>query len=253
MSEEQQTEYLNPETQPLVTLSVFAYNQEKYIRKAVEGAFAQTYEPLEIILSDDCSTDQTFEIMEEMASVYKGPHKVRVFKQTENLGTLDHIIVVSRVSKGLLFIVNAGDDFSYPDRATELVNAWKQTKAAALSSLHDEIDENGELLSKNQSFPPSQATQIIFGKSKIALRIDGLVQSIPGFAAAYSIEFLKPLTLNNKKILIEDGVFGALINIRGEKIYRVQKSLISYRQLPNSLSVRDPSPSKIEVLQREKK
>ena len=40
---------------PLVTFALFAYNQEKYIREAVEGAFSQTYEPLEIILSDDYS------------------------------------------------------------------------------------------------------------------------------------------------------------------------------------------------------
>lgn len=40
---------------PLVTFALFAYNQEKFIREAVEGAFAQTYESLEIILSDDCS------------------------------------------------------------------------------------------------------------------------------------------------------------------------------------------------------
>ena len=59
---------------PLVTFALFAYNQEKYIREAVEGTFSQTYEPLEIILSDDCSSDRTFEIMEEMAATYDGPH-----------------------------------------------------------------------------------------------------------------------------------------------------------------------------------
>ena len=41
---------------PLVTFALFAYNQERYVREAVEGAFAQTYQPLEIILSDDCSS-----------------------------------------------------------------------------------------------------------------------------------------------------------------------------------------------------
>jgi len=46
---------------PLVTFALVAYNQEQYIREAVEGAFAQTYEPLEIILSDDCSSDRTVE------------------------------------------------------------------------------------------------------------------------------------------------------------------------------------------------
>mgnify|MGYP005853322247 CR=1 FL=1 len=46
---------------PLVTFALFAYNQEQYIREAVEGAFSQTYEPLEMILSEDCSNDRTFE------------------------------------------------------------------------------------------------------------------------------------------------------------------------------------------------
>ena len=55
---------------PLVTFALFAYNQEKYIREAVEGAFSQTYEPLEIILSDDCSSGGTFEIMQEIAAEY---------------------------------------------------------------------------------------------------------------------------------------------------------------------------------------
>ena len=39
----------NATDRPLVTFALFAYNQEDYIREAVEGAFAQTYEPLEII------------------------------------------------------------------------------------------------------------------------------------------------------------------------------------------------------------
>lgn len=38
------------EERPLVTFALFAYNQEKYIRRAVVGAFSQTYEPLEIIM-----------------------------------------------------------------------------------------------------------------------------------------------------------------------------------------------------------
>jgi len=39
----------------LITLALVAYNQERFISEALEGAFAQTYSPLEIILSDDCS------------------------------------------------------------------------------------------------------------------------------------------------------------------------------------------------------
>ena len=51
---------------PLLTFAIAAFNQEAFIREAVEAAFAQTYSPLEIVLSDDCSKDRTFDIMKEM-------------------------------------------------------------------------------------------------------------------------------------------------------------------------------------------
>ena len=68
--------------QLFVTFVLFAYNQEKYIREAVEGALSQTYGAMEIILSDDRSTDRTFEIMEEVVAEYTGIHEVILRKNT---------------------------------------------------------------------------------------------------------------------------------------------------------------------------
>ena len=121
------------EERPLVTFALFAYNQEKYIREAVEGAFAQTYEPLEIILSDDCSTDRTFEIMEEMAASYRGPHRVLVRQSPQNRRLLGHINDVVAGAQGEIVIMAAGDDISLPDRTSELVKIyveWPITFAA---------------------------------------------------------------------------------------------------------------------------
>ncbi len=97
---------------PLVTFALFAYNQEQYIREAVEGAFAQTYEPLEIILSDDCSSDRTFEIMCEMAREYRGPHRVKVRRTQLNAGLSEHINDVARIVQGKIIVLAAGDDIS---------------------------------------------------------------------------------------------------------------------------------------------
>jgi len=116
----------NATDRPLVTFALFAYNQEKYIREAVEGAFAQTYSPLEIILSDDCSSDKTFEIMQAMAVAYKGPHRVHARRNEFNIGTALHVYSVARSSKGLLFVVAAGDDFSFPERTDRLFRVWDQ-------------------------------------------------------------------------------------------------------------------------------
>ena len=54
---------------PVLTFAVVSCNQEQFVREAVEAALAQTYSPLEIILSDDCSDDRSFEIMQEMAEL----------------------------------------------------------------------------------------------------------------------------------------------------------------------------------------
>jgi len=111
---------------PLVTFALFAYNQEKYIREAVEGAFSQTYEPLEIILSDDCSSDRTYEIMQEMAAAYEGPHEVRVRRSEANRGLAKHINEVASVANGKIVVVAAGDDISAPERTELIARAFRR-------------------------------------------------------------------------------------------------------------------------------
>jgi glycosyltransferase involved in cell wall biosynthesis len=101
----------------LITFAIIAYNQEKFIQEAVEGAFSQTYSPLEIILSDDFSKDKTFDIIEAMASAYRGPHKIILNRNEENLGICGHVNKVLEMSSSDLLILAAGDDISMPDRA----------------------------------------------------------------------------------------------------------------------------------------
>ncbi|ADP69701.1 glycosyl transferase family 2 [Rhodomicrobium vannielii ATCC 17100] len=101
---------------PLITFAVVAYNQAQFVREAINGAFSQTYEPLEIILSDDCSTDQTFEIMQEMAAEYEGPHKIRLRRNLKNLGLAGHINKVIAASSGEIVSWAAGDDIALPNR-----------------------------------------------------------------------------------------------------------------------------------------
>ncbi|MDC1198093.1 glycosyltransferase family 2 protein [Algibacter sp.] len=106
---------------PLITFILFAYNQEEYIRAAVEGAFAQTYENLEIILSDDCSPDKTFEIMQEMASEYNGPHRIVLNTNENNLGIGAHVWKVGMMAHGKWIVMAAGDDISFPERVEKIV------------------------------------------------------------------------------------------------------------------------------------
>lgn len=112
---------------PLITFALFTYNHEKYIREAINGALAQVYEPLEIIVSDDCSTDRTFEIISEICSDYKGKHRLLINRNNSNIGSRGiggHVNKVFEMSSGELFVFAAGDDVSLPDRTLELVKSW---------------------------------------------------------------------------------------------------------------------------------
>ncbi|RTL97072.1 glycosyltransferase [Ancylobacter aquaticus] len=132
---------------PLVTFALFAYNQEQYIREAVEGAFSQTYEPLEIILSDDCSSDQTYLIMQEMAAAYRGPHQVRVTRNEKNWGLAVHVNRIVQSACGEILVIAAGDDVSFPDRTTVSVNLLNDNpNATAVLLSADVINNHGKII-----------------------------------------------------------------------------------------------------------
>lgn len=108
----------------LVTFALFSYNQEEYIREAIEGAFSQTYEPLQIIISDDCSTDKTFEKITQLTQQYVGSHKIILNRNVENMGISRHVDLVDRMASGVLVVHAAGDDISLPDRVKIIFQKW---------------------------------------------------------------------------------------------------------------------------------
>lgn len=148
---------------PLVTFALFAYNQEKYIREAVEGAFSQTYEPLEIILSDDCSSDRTFEIMQEMVAAYEGPHRVRMRRSEKNAGLAEHINSVAKIVNGDIVVVAAGDDVSIKNRVDILAQTFRSDPTAfAVLSNYSCIPEAAALSgNRNPSSDPVTPTEIL--------------------------------------------------------------------------------------------
>lgn len=122
---------------PLISFALFCYNQEEFIEEAVRAALAQTYSPLQIVISDDGSKDRTFEIVKAIVSDYQGPHEVLLNRNERNLGIGPHVNkVMTELVRGELIITAAGDDISVPERTETVFKAWDATGRRADSILN---------------------------------------------------------------------------------------------------------------------
>ena len=109
---------------PIVSLVLISYNQEDYIRDALAGALSQDYQNLEIVVSDDCSKDKTFKIIQDVLSGYIGPHRITYSRNPVNLGIAAHINKVNSLASGELIVIAAGDDISLPNRIKKIADAY---------------------------------------------------------------------------------------------------------------------------------
>ena len=110
--------------QPLVSILLIAYNQEHIVADAVKSVLAQTYAPLEILISDDCSRDRTFDVIKAATEGYAGPHRVIINRNERNEGISAHLSKLAGMSRGELIVVAAGDDISLPHRCSRIVECW---------------------------------------------------------------------------------------------------------------------------------
>ena len=212
------------EERPLVTFALFAYNQEKYIREAVEGAFAQTYEPLEIILSDDCSTDRTFEIMQEMAAGYAGPHAIKLNRNIKNSGISPHVRFIDEMAAGEIIVHAAGDDVSLPERTTVLVNAFGGEKDLLyVCSNALKISTEGVPL----GLVSKSTKKVVRDRSGSILTIG--LPGINGCAVAIRKKLIHAFPSPDVRIVAEDIVLLRRASLIGDAKY-IPDVLVKYRQ-----------------------
>lgn len=122
---------------------VMAYNQERFIADAVAAALAQDHPDLEIVLTDDCSTDATFAIMRDMAAAYSGPHRIILNRNDPNLGLIGHVNRLFSLATSDYLIYAAGDDISEPHRARAIAEVIARDRPLLIHSNVTDMDEAG--------------------------------------------------------------------------------------------------------------
>ncbi|MEM6261876.1 MAG: glycosyltransferase family 2 protein [Bacteroidota bacterium] len=101
----------NP-NQPTISLGIPTYNGAKRISSAIESIYRQGYENLEIIISDNASTDNAAEVIQEFADK---DSRIRFFQQPTNLGLMPNFDFVLQQASSDYFMWVADDDELVPD------------------------------------------------------------------------------------------------------------------------------------------
>ena len=93
-----------------ISTCIIPYNQEKYIAEAIESALMQSCSfESEIIICDDCSTDNTAKIIALYTEKY--PEKIKAFFAEKNIGMLENWQRALSLCKGKYIALLEGDDF----------------------------------------------------------------------------------------------------------------------------------------------
>lgn len=110
---------------PLVSVLMTSYNSERYIETAIRSILDQSYTNLELIISDDCSSDGTKEILKRFAHQ---DSRVNVILNTENRGTYVAKNRALLSARGEYVALQDSDDWSHPDRIGKSVAVLQARK-----------------------------------------------------------------------------------------------------------------------------
>ena len=111
----------NLATPPLVSIGVPSYNNGRFIRETLDSILSQTYKNIELIINDDCSTDNSVAIIEEWIKEHAGLNVV-FLKSDINKGLCKSLNNILAVYKGAYLSVIASDDKYLPDFVKNRVN-----------------------------------------------------------------------------------------------------------------------------------
>ena len=134
----------------LVSIITPSYNSSKFIKDCVDSVFSQTYKNWEMIIVDDCSKDNSKEIISELSTKDK---RIKPIFLEKNVGAAEARNAAIRQSKGKYVAFLDSDDLWNPKKLEKQLSFMYENEIAFSYTNYQFISENGEDLSNIISAP----------------------------------------------------------------------------------------------------
>jgi glycosyltransferase involved in cell wall biosynthesis len=210
---------------PKVSIFLTTYNHVNYIETCISSCLNQTYQNIEICVSDDCSSDGTPEIL--TAYALKFPNKIRLNLNHENLGLKYNAPKALSMCSGEYICGFSGDDIMHPSKIERQVIEFLKNKSLVLCGHGiNYIDAAGDFIYESRPSIKEGVGILEWLKSGVkthAVSIMVKADRVPSFG------FDLRLNSGEKKFFID------VIGQEGEFLF-LNEALVDYRRHGNNLS-----------------
>ncbi|WP_273130279.1 glycosyltransferase family 2 protein [Bacillus weihaiensis] len=214
--------YINDkrDLEDLVSVIMPAYNCGEYIGLTLNSVIAQTYQNWEVIVVDDCSTDNTEEIVKSYIS---RESRIKYFKLEKNSGAAVARNKATDYAKGKYIAFLDSDDIWFPEKLTRQIGFMKQNGYNFTCTSYTKIDEKGNYLDRTI-------------KAHSKRNYDGVLKTCPGNSTViYNAESLGKFKIPNIKKR-NDYVMWLQVIKREEYLYGIEEPLGSHRIRSGAIS-----------------
>ncbi len=148
----------------VITLAICAYNAEKYIGETLRGVIAQSFQAFDLLIINDCSTDETIATIKQSLDGSGREYKIVNFEQNLGLAAARAYVEKNTTTKYIIFV--DADDIPLPTLVEKLYNKiTSDSDLMAVGCYQRFIDENGRKIGGGL-FIGSKTKEAFFEKSK---------------------------------------------------------------------------------------
>ena len=131
----------------MISVAVTTYNGEKYIEEQLQSICEQTLSVDEIIIVDDCSTDNTVDIVENFI-LRNEEKRIHLLVNKKNLGYTKNFYKAISMTHGDYIFLSDQDDIWKTNKVERMIDVMRTTDSDILCSAFDIIDEKGVITKK---------------------------------------------------------------------------------------------------------
>ncbi len=126
----------------LVSVILPSYNHQNYVSIAIDSVLQQTFQDFEFLISDDCSTDDTINVIKK----YKDP-RIQLYRFDENQGaTINHKFVIEKTTGKYVALINSDDVWAPTRLEKQVAYLESHEECGACFAWAEFIDENDNML-----------------------------------------------------------------------------------------------------------